>query len=62
MESMWDKLASNDNQSAAMSRKMASRWKYESRAGTKLGSKLAVLCVKGVKRNQKGTKKGPKRV
>ena len=50
MESMWDKLASNDSQSAAMSRKMASRGGHGSHDGTKLGSKLAVLCVGGVKR------------
>ena len=41
--------------------KRASRWTHESHDGAKLGSKLAVLSVKGVKRDQKGTKEGVKR-
>ena len=61
MDSIWGKLASYDSQSEAMSRRMTSRTTYESHDGAKLGSKLAVLCVKGVKRDQKGTKKGVKR-
>ena len=40
---------------------MASRRTHESHDGTKLGSKLVVLCVKGPKRDQRGGKKDVKR-